>query len=79
MHVINDNLDKPSAELLDYLEQRWLGVDLQGIPFFSDRSDRYIAVGLESTHELQHALDSVGNKDLEFLVQSASDRLFSVF
>ncbi len=77
MHVINNNLDKPSAELLDYLEQRWLGVDLQGIPFFSDRSDRYIAVGLESTHELQHALDSVGNKDLEFLVQSASDRLLS--
>jgi hypothetical protein len=78
MHVLKNNLDKPAAELLDYLEQRWLGVDLQGIPFFSDRSDRYIAVGLESTHELQkNALEAVGEKDLEFHVQSASDRLLS--
>lgn len=77
MHALKNNIEKPSAELLDYLEQRWLGIDLQGIPFFSDRSDRYIAVGLESTHELQNALESTGEKDLEFLVQSASDRLLS--
>jgi hypothetical protein len=77
MHVLNNNIEKPSAELLDYLEQRWMGVDLQGIPFFSDRADRYIAVGLESTHELQNALEPGGEKDLEFLVQSASDRLLS--
>ncbi len=77
MHVLNNKLEQPAAELLDYLEQRWMGVDLQGIPFFSDRSDRYIAVGLESTHELQNALEPVGEKDLEFLVQSASDRLLS--
>jgi hypothetical protein len=77
MHVLKNNVEKPATELLDYLEQRWLGVDLQGIPFFSDRSDRYIAVGLESTHELQSALESESDKDLEFLVQSASDRLLS--
>jgi len=77
MHVLKNNIGKPAAELLDYLEQRWLGIDLQGVPFFSDRGDRYIAVGLESTHELQSALDSVAGKDLEFLVQSASDRLLS--
>lgn len=77
MHVLNNNAEKPSAELLDYLEQRWMGVDLQGIPFFSDRSDRYIAVGLESTHELQNTQEPIGEKDLEFLVQSASDRLLS--
>lgn len=78
MQALKNNIEKPAAELLDYLEQRWLGVDLQGIPFFSDRSDRYIAVGLESTHELQNALESSsGEKDLEFLVESASDRLLS--
>jgi len=77
MHVLKNDVGKPSAELLDYLEQRWLGIDLQGVPFFSDRGDRYIAIGLESTHELQNSLESVGEKDLEFLVQSASDRLLS--
>ncbi|MDO9425016.1 MAG: hypothetical protein Q7T40_12625 [Methylobacter sp.] len=77
MHVMNNNSGKPAAELLDYLEQRWLGVDLQGVPFFSDRMDRYIAVGLESTHELQNAMGIDGEKDLELLVQSASDRLLS--
>jgi hypothetical protein len=77
MSALKNNIDKPAAELLDYLEQRWLGVDLQGIPFFSDRSDRYIAVGLESAHELQNSMESVDEKDLEFLVQSASDRLLS--
>jgi len=77
MHVLKNDIRKPAAELLDYLEQRWMGIDLQGVPFFSDRTDRYIAVGLESTHELQNALGSVGDKDLEFLVQSASDRLLS--
>jgi hypothetical protein len=77
MHVLKNAIGKPAPELLDYLEQRWLGIDLQGVPFFSDRSDRYIAVGLESTHELQSSLESVGEKDLEFLVQSASDRLLS--
>jgi hypothetical protein len=77
MQALNSNIEKPSAELLDYLEQRWSGVDLQGIPFFSDRADRYIAVGLDSTHDLQSALDAIGEKDLEFLVQSASDRLLS--
>ena len=77
MHVLKNDIGKPAAELLDYLEQRWMGIDLQGVPFFSDRTDRYIAVGLESTHELQNALGAVGDKDLEFLVQSASDRLLS--
>jgi len=77
MHVLRSDIGKPSAELLDYLEQRWMGVDLQGVPFFSDRTDRYIAVGLEATHELQNALESADERDMEFLVQSASDRLLS--
>lgn len=77
MHALKNDIGKPAAELLDYLEQRWLGIDLQGVPFFSDRSDRYIAVGLEAAHELQNALGTDGEKDLEVLVQSASDRLLS--
>ncbi len=77
MLVLNKSLEKSSAELYDYLEQRWQGVDLHGIPFFSDRADRYIAVGLESTYELQNAVGSIGDKNLEFLVQSVSDRLLS--
>ncbi|MGZ5050339.1 MAG: hypothetical protein ACXWF8_13085 [Methylobacter sp.] len=77
MLVLKNDTDKPSAELLDYLEQRWLGVHLQGVPLFSDRSDRYIAIGLEAAHELQSSLDSVAEKELEVLVQSASDRLLS--
>ncbi len=77
MHASKNNIEKPAAELLDYLEQRWLGINLQGVPFFSDRADRYIAVGLESAHELQNALGPIGEKDLELLVQSASDRLLS--
>jgi hypothetical protein len=77
MHLLKSSFEKPTAELCDYLEQRWMGVDLHGIPFFSDRADRYIAVGLESTHELQNALGSGGGKDLEIQVQSASDRLLS--
>jgi hypothetical protein len=77
MHGLKHGIGKPSAELLDYLGQRWMGVDLQGVPVFSDRTDRYIAVGLEATHELQNAVESVGEKDMEFLVQSASDRFLS--
>jgi len=77
MHALKNDIGKPSAELLDYLEQRWMGVDLQGVPIFSDRMDRYIAVGLDATHELQNAVESVGEKDMEFLVQSASDRFLS--
>ncbi|MGZ8159815.1 MAG: hypothetical protein ACXWT4_13520 [Methylobacter sp.] len=77
MYGLKNDIGKPAAELLDYLEQRWLGIDLQGVPIFSDRSDRYIAIGLESTHELQSALGGAGDKDLELLVQSSSDRLLS--
>jgi hypothetical protein len=77
MHLLKSSIEKPTAELCDYLEQRWMGVDLQGIPFFSDRADRYIAVGLESTHELQNVSGSGAGKSLEIRVQSSSDRLLS--
>jgi len=69
---------KLTVELLDYLEQRWAGVSLEGEPLFSDRLDRYIAIGLASTLDLQDTLiDSNDKKELEFLVQSESDRSLS--
>lgn len=69
--------DKLPAELLDYLEQRWAGIGLEGAALFGDRLDRYIAVGLEPTHELQSTLSGKPAKNAEFLVQSASERLLS--
>lgn len=74
---------QPSTELLDYLYQRWLGIDLQGSPLFSDRLDRYMTIGLASILDLQNSLISQNvmypnpEKDQEFLVQSESDRLLS--
>lgn len=69
---------KLPAELLDYLEQRWEGVSLQAEPLFGDRLDRYVAIGLVSTLELQDTTsENEGKKDLEFLVQSESENLLS--
>lgn len=69
---------KLAAELLDYLEQRWAGIGLKGEPLFSDRLDRYIAVGLAATLELLDFTNtSIDKKDLEFLVLSESERLLS--
>jgi|GEM_PF-210503 cyclic-di-GMP-binding protein len=68
---------KLTAELLDYLEQRWAGVSLEGDALFNDRLDIYIAIGLASTFDLQNTLNTNNKKDLEFLVQSESDRLLS--
>jgi hypothetical protein len=72
------NNGKLTAELLDYLEQRWAGVSLQGEPLFGDRLDRFLAIGLASTLELQDTTsDNESKKELEFLVQSESEKLLS--
>ncbi|MEI6708523.1 MAG: hypothetical protein WCK96_15480 [Methylococcales bacterium] len=68
---------KLTGELLDYLEQRWAGISLQGEPLFSDRLNRYIAIGLASTLDLQDITDARDKKELEFLAQSESDKLLS--
>ncbi len=52
MHLKNHE-EKPTAELLDYLEQRWSGIELQKEAVFSDRLDRYFAIGMASAHGLQ--------------------------
>lgn len=65
---------KLPVELLDYLEQKWLALDLQRIVAFTDRLDRYIAFGLDAAHDLQSSLITQTEEDLEHLAQSASER-----
>jgi hypothetical protein len=77
IYVSKNNSAKLSPELLDYLGQRWSGIDLQGTPVFSDRLDRYIAIGLEASFDLQNSSETNAEKTLEFLAQSSSDQLLS--
>lgn len=78
---LKNNEEKPTLELLEYLEQRWLGHDLQQEAIFSDRLDRYIALGIASAHGLQLAVKektwSGVEDEQEFLTHSESDRLLS--
>jgi len=77
-HVLKGDSGKLPIELLDYLEQRWLGVSLQGAPFFSDRLDRYFSIGLNSTYELQKASDqSAVDAKLQYRAVSASETALS--
>lgn len=77
INIPKSTSERLPAELIDYLEQRWLGSELHGMPCFSDRLDRYFSIGLETTHELQNS--SAGNEasELEYLAQSSSERALS--
>lgn len=83
MHVLKSHEEKPSVELLDYLEQRWLGIELQKETIFSDRLDRYIAIGIAPAHSLQNTNAGQGkhqsdaDNDQETLVHTESERLLS--
>jgi hypothetical protein len=86
IHVLKNQDEKPALELLDYLEQRWLGNELQQEAIFADRLDRYMAIGIAPAHSLQSQSRTpykamVDNEaDQEILVHSESDRLlFCVF
>lgn len=86
MHILKNHEDKPSAELLDYLEQRWSGIHIQKEAVFGDRLDRYLAIGMAPAHSLKSPSlahnTTIGNSEIEqeFLVHSESDRLlFCVF
>ena len=69
--------EKLPAELIDYLEQRWIGTELHGMPCFPDRLDRFFSIGLETSYELQNSSDIEQNKELEYLAESASERALS--
>jgi cyclic-di-GMP-binding protein len=81
LHVLKNNEEKPTAELLDYLEQRWSGMELQTEAIFSDRLDRYLAIGMAPAHSIQSSEltqnNNIGNDETEqeMLVHSESDRL----
>lgn len=82
IHVLKNHEEKPTAELLDYLELRWAGFELQKEAYFSDRLDRYMAIGISPAHNLQSAnrAKGVDENDPEILVHTESDRmLFCVF
>ena len=77
MYQLTNTREKPSAELLDYLKQKWSNTDVQEEPLFIDRLDRYITVGLTSTYDVMESLHASDQEDIEFLAQSATDRLLS--
>lgn len=77
MHILKGNQGKLPLELLNYLEQRWSGIPLEGTPFFSDRLDRFFAVGLNATHDLQVSSEQAKEEVLEHKAESASERTLS--
>lgn len=77
LHVTKNTVEQPTKFLLDYLQQRWSGIKLQSAPVFSDRLDRYLAVGLTSTFKLQKALTANDDEEVEYLAHSASNRMLS--
>ncbi|MEQ1621600.1 MAG: hypothetical protein ABL919_09350 [Methylococcales bacterium] len=77
VNMTQNNTTKPSLELLDYLEQRWTGLDNQVAALFADRLDRFVAIGLDATYELLTSHSTLVAKDSEILMHSASDRYLS--
>lgn len=68
---------KLSAELFDYLMQRWQGKEPQGAVCFVDRLDRYVAIGLETTYDLLDATRPGAMGGVEILAHSESERALS--
>lgn len=68
---------KLSAELFDYLMQRWQGKEQQGTVYFGDRLDRYVAIGLETTYHLLDTETPDADVDLEIRAQTDSERALS--
>jgi cyclic-di-GMP-binding protein len=78
-----------SVELLVYLRQRWLGIELQGSLLFADRLDRYITMGLFSTYDMANTNKDVRKSSagevaiperegkVQLLAETVSDRLLS--
>ncbi|WP_394753394.1 hypothetical protein [Crenothrix sp.] len=85
MFSANKQTIKLPAELLNYLQQRWFGVELKGSALFIDRMDRYVAIGLSSAHDMKSPLNTdvramntiEHEKTAQLSAQSASDRLLA--
>lgn len=59
--------------LFDYVKRCWEGKVVKGASFFSDRLDRFIAIGLNSTHTLQSSSKDTEDSGEEILAQSHSE------
>ncbi len=77
INIPKGSTEKLPEELVDYLEQRWIGTELHGMSCFPDRLDRYFSIGLETSYELQGSSESEQNKELEYLAESSSERALS--
>jgi len=72
---LSPRADRLPAELLDYLDVRWQGIPLAGVPIFADRLSRYFSIGLNSAYELQSSnVKGVQDSDKEYLAETASER-----
>lgn len=77
LSAVKDGLEKPSSELLEYLMQRWQGLEIESAPLFEDRLDRFVAVGLTATFNLRKMTDTTPARNLEVLAQTASEKMLS--
>ncbi len=77
INAFNKGTNKIPLGLFDYMLQCWNGFEVQGMPLFSDRLNRYISVGLDATHSLQSLVDTSSGVNVEFLAESFSDRELS--
>ncbi len=72
-----DGSELITPELLLYLHERWSGVGMEGSELFADRLDRFITIGLVSTHKLLFSVVTTAD-DSELLAHSISGSLLSV-
>lgn len=77
LEVEKTNYQKLSAELFDYLMQRWQGREPQGTVCFADRLDRYVAIGLETTYDLLETGRPGLETGLELRAETDSERALS--
>ena len=77
MHVLRNTSEKLPIDLFKYIQQCWKGVELKGASIFSDRLGRYISIGLNATHSLQHSLEASPDSKFEILAESFSERELS--
>jgi len=77
MLMLKKASEKLPADLYNYIQQSWKGVELKGASIFSDRLGRYIAIGLNATHSLQHSLEASSSSTHEILAESFSKRELS--
>ena len=72
----DDTKEAMTETLLAYLQRRWFGKALESDFLFSDRLDRFVAIGLVASVKLQTSQEKAA-EDQEFLVNSVSSQLLS--